>query len=375
MNIAIVGCGFVADYYLATLELHPELVVCGVHDRIESRMQTLSAAYGVPRYDTLSALLADPKVEMVLNLTNPREHHPVSLAALQAGKHVYSEKPLAMDMRQATELVTCAQERGLLIASAPCSHLGETAQTLWRSLREQSVGKVRLVYAEMDDGLVHKMPYRLWKSRSGIPWPYKDEFEVGCTLEHAGYYLTWLATWFGPAVSVTSFASVQIDDKVTGESLDADGPDFSVACIQFASGVVARLTCSILAPHDHTLRVVGDDGVLYTDDCWDYRSKVYSRKLMSLRRRTFLSPWRKHHALPKRPYGAARTQGSQSMDFARGPAEMAASLREARPSRISAAFSLHVNELALAIHYAREQGATYRMTTSFEPASPMPWAL
>ncbi len=92
-----------------------------------------------------------------------------------------------------------------------------------------------------------------------MPWPYKDEFEVGCTLEHAGYYLGWLAAWFGPAVTVTSFASVQVPDKVPGETFAVTSPDFSVACIQFASGVVARLTCSILAPHDHSLKVVGDE--------------------------------------------------------------------------------------------------------------------
>ena len=127
--------------------------------------------------------------------------------------------------------------------------------------------------------MVHRMQYRKWQSVSGLPWPYKDEFEIGCTLEHAGYYLTWLAAWFGPAATVTSFASVQLPDKLPGESLALDSPDFSVVCIQFASGVVARLTCSIIAPHNHELRVVGDDGVLYTDDCWDYRSPVYSRRM------------------------------------------------------------------------------------------------
>jgi len=374
MNLAIVGCGFVADYYLATLPLHPELKILGVMDRIPERAEFLSKTYNLPKYSSLPEVLEDKNVDLVLNLTNPRSHYEVSLAALSAGKHVYSEKPLAMEFNQAVELVELAESKGLLISSAPCSLLGETAQTIGKALRNQAVGAVRVVYAEMDDGMVPRMQYRKWLSLSGVPWPYKDEFEVGCTLEHAGYYLTWLAGWFGPAVSVTSFASNQYPDKVPGEVLDADAPDFSVACIQFACGVVARLTCSILAPHDHTLRIVGDEGVLCTKDAWFYRSSVYSRRLVTIRRRTFLNPLRTVHRLPPEPYKTPKGKGSQSMDYGRGPAEMAASLREKRSCRLSSRFSLHVTEMALAIHWAREQGAVYRMKTTFDPIEPMPWS-
>jgi predicted dehydrogenase len=374
MNIAIVGCGFVADYYLATLRLHPELHLQGVFDRLPDRAQTLSRAYGVASYGSLAELLADPKVALVLNLTNPREHYAISRAALEAGKHVYSEKPLAMEVAQAVELVALAEQRGLLIAGAPCSVLGETAQTVWKAVRANAVGTVRLVYAEMDDGMVHLMQYRKWQSVSGVPWPYKDEFEIGCTLEHAGYYLTWLAAIFGPAVSMTSFASIQVPDKVPGETLDLHSPDFTVACIRFASGVVARLTCGIVAPHDHVLKIVGDDGVLYTDEGWDYRASVYRRRMLTIRRKTLLSPWRERMRLPAPPHGKPKTKGSQSMDFARGPAEMAAALAEGRACRLSAAFTLHVNEMALAIHHAGRDGADYRMTTTFSPMEPMPWA-
>ena len=374
MNLAIIGCGFVADYYLSTLSSHPELRVLGVTDRISERANLLSGIYGVTAYPALDDVLADKRVELVLNLTNPRSHYEVSRAALLAGKHVYSEKPLAMKMDQACELVQLAESARLHIASAPCSLLGETAQTVWKALRENAIGPVRVVYAEMDDGMVHRMKYHKWKSISGMEWPYKDEFEVGCTLEHAGYYLTWLAAWFGPADSVTSFASIQVPDKLPEETLDVASPDFTVACIAFRSGVVARLTCSILAPHDHSLRIVGDEGVLYTSDSWDYRSPVYSRRMVSIRRRSFLNPIRHSYRLPRTPYGRPRTKGAQKMDFARGPAELAAAVREQRSCRLSPRFSLHINELTLAIHYAREQGSTYRMTTTFDPIEPMPWS-
>ena len=213
MNIAIVGCGFVADYYLKTLHLHPSLKLVGVMDKELERAENLSQRYGVKVFHTLDELLRDDAIEIVLNLTNPRSHYAVSKACLEANKHVYSEKPLATKISEAKELVAVAESKGLHISSAPCNVLGESAQTLWKALREETIGKVRLVYAEMDDGLVHKMPYKLWVSESGIPWPYKDEFEIGCTLEHAGYYITWLTTFFGPATSVTAFSSCLVSDK------------------------------------------------------------------------------------------------------------------------------------------------------------------
>lgn len=370
-RIALVGCGYVADFYLATLPAHPELEVAGVFDRLPERMATLSRTYGVPTYGSLQQLLDDRGVTLVLNLTNPREHYAVSRACLEAGKHVYSEKPLAMEMAQAQELVELAEARGLQITSAPCSPLGETARTIRRALREQRVGPVRVVYAEMDDGMVHRMPYQRWQSVSGMPWPYRDEFEVGCTLEHAGYYLTWLLDWFGPARSVTAFASAQVPDKVAGEALTPpDAPDFSVACIRFDGGVVARLTCSILAPHDHSLRIVGDHGVLSTSECWDYRAPVSMRRLLSIRRKTFLSPWRSRLPLEAAPAGSAAYRRAHKMDFARGPAELAAAIAAGRPPRLSTRFSLHANELALAIHHASRDGSSYRMTTTFTPTDP-----
>lgn len=375
MNVGIVGCGFVADYYLGTLPLHPHLRVVGVHDRQPDRARLLAARHGVPVVGSLDSMLRDPGVDLVLNLTNPRDHFAVSQAALECGKHVYSEKPLAMSMTEARALVDLATRQGLQISSAPCSLLGECAQSMWKAIRDEAVGPVRVVYAEMDDGMVHRMQYRRWLSASGLPWPYKDEFEVGCTMEHAGYVLSWLAAWFGPARSVTAFASAQVGDKVPGERLEPpDAPDFSVACIQFEGGVVARLTCSILAPHDHTLRVIGDEGVLYTGDTWDYHSPVHSRRLLTVRRRTFLSPWRRRHRVGPSPFPRPRTRGAQVMDFARGPAEMAKAIAAGRLPRLNAAFSLHVNEMVLAIHEATHGGGCVAMTSRFDPLEPEPWA-
>ena len=367
MNIAIVGCGFVADYYLATLPAYPELKLIGVTDRDPARAMKFAAFHGVSLFNSLDDLLNDSRVQLVLNLTNPRNHYEVTRASLEAGKHVYSEKPLAMQLDLAKTLVELAESRGLHLSSAPCSLLGETAQTLWKALRERQVGTVRLVYAEMDDGMVSRMPYRAWKSASGAPWPATDEFEVGCTFEHAGYYLTWLPAFFGPAQTVTAFSSCLLPDKQTDEPLSENAPDFSVACIKFASGVVARLTCSIIAPHDHSLRIVGDEGILSTHDCWYYRSPVRIQRFFTIRRKTFVSPWKTRYPLVGAKKGRYRYRGSQQMDFARGVAELAASIRENRCSQLSKRYSLHTNELVIAIHQSRETGLPYKVTTTFDP--------
>jgi len=373
-GIAIVGCGYVADLYMQSLPRYPELNLIGVFDLDESRAMQYSVYHAVPRYDSLAKLLEDERVTVVLNLTNPRSHFAVSDQCLRAGKHVYSDKPLAMDIVQARQLVALAASRGLWVSSAPCNLLGETAQTIWRALRERQLGDVRVAYAELDDGPVHLMPYKKWVSDSGARWPYKDEFEVGCTLEHAAYYLTWLLAFFGPVRSMTALASIQVPEKIADVKLDAASPDFSVACMQFESGVSARLTCSILAPHNHQLRIVGDRGVLSTRDCWMYRSPVTIRRMMRIRRRQFYLPWERQYPLVGTDSRTIPLRGAAQMDWCRGVVDLVDAIREGRKPRLAPDFCLHVTELALGMHNADRRSGAIPITTRFEPVDPMPWA-
>lgn len=373
MRIAIIGCGFVADFYMQSLPLYPGLELVAVMDRDVQRGRDFAAFHRLDcLVTTIDAVLADPRVEMVLNLTNPDSHFEVSRACLLAGKHVYSEKPLAMSFADAQELTSLADARGLRIASAPCNVLGETAQGTWAALRGQRVGPVKLVYAEMDDGMVHRMPYRKWLSDSGRPWPYKDEFEVGCTLEHAGYYVTWLTAFFGPASSVHAFSAALYPDKGTEVPLERISPDLTVACIQFASGVVARLTCSIVARRNQELQFFGERGILEVETAWDYRAPVRVKRYWNMRRRMLILPSR-NVPLPPPPQERNRRRNANPMEFCRGPAEIAASIREGRRSRLPADFCLHNNEIVLAIHNAAANGVPHAMTTSFEAVEPMSW--
>ncbi|HET9329477.1 MAG TPA: Gfo/Idh/MocA family oxidoreductase, partial [Steroidobacteraceae bacterium] len=118
MRIAIVGCGYVADYYMQSLPLYPALELAAVMDRDAQRAAQFAAFHRLGcRRGTLEGVLSDPSIGLVLNLTNPDSHYEVSLASLQAGKHVYSEKPLAMTLAQARELHELAAARGLQLAS------------------------------------------------------------------------------------------------------------------------------------------------------------------------------------------------------------------------------------------------------------------
>jgi hypothetical protein len=159
-----------------------------------------------------------------------------------------------------------------------------------------------------------------------------------------------------------------------GNGATARGPDFGVACLRFDGGVVARLTCSTLAPRDRSLRVFGDDGVIRTRDCSDDRSPVHIRRYWRVRRRLMLSPWPRRCRLLASGTGRVRYRGSQRRDFARGIAELAAAVREAREPILSPAFCLHTTEVILAMHAAAEGRAVPAIRTSFEPIQPMAWA-
>ncbi|MFK7943590.1 MAG: Gfo/Idh/MocA family protein [Paracoccaceae bacterium] len=369
MRIAFLGCGYVANMYRATLAAHPELELAGVYDQERSRAETMAGLTGAPAYSDLASLLDDDTVPLVLNLTNPAAHFETSRALLEAGKHVYTEKPVALGLGEAMLLAELANSRGLLLSSAPCTLLGPAAQTLLQAVQSDCAGPVRLVYAEMEDGMVPRAPYGKWVNEAGIAWPAIDEFQTGCTVEHAGYVLTWLCAMFGPARRVTAFSETVLPDKIPGLRIEP-APDFSVACITFRSGVIARLTNGLYASHDHRMRLFGDDGVLTVDDPRSDTSPVRLHRYHTLRRRRFLSPLGKK-LQPKGNIGRiARYRGSQTRDFCRAVADMAEAIRTRRPPRLAADFGVHVTELTLACH----SGGDYRLVTDFADFEPKLWA-
>jgi predicted dehydrogenase len=372
LRFGIVGTGYVADNYMFSARQYPETVeIVRAFDIVPAHAERFRATWDIPTVTTRAAFLDGLDVDMVINLTNPAAHAEVSTACLEAGFPVYSEKPLAMEFPDAEKLAALARDKGLTLSGAPCNHLGEAAQAIARTLRQGRIGKPVLAYAEADDDLIALAPVHLWKNVSGAPWPKEDEFEVGCTLEHVGYYLTWLVCFFGPIESVTAFASLQHPGKPV-EPGASEGPDFSVATLKFASGAAARVTCSVVAPRDHGLKIFGTEGELHAEDCWFYQTPVSYRRWMRVRRRLMLSPWT--NKVPLDPPPVAVKKGSTvGMDFIRGPVEAVTAAREGRPSRVATDFVLHVNEAALAIHHAvGGRAGTHAMTTTCTVPAPIP---
>ena len=379
-GIAFIGCGYVADAYRACLPLHGgALALTGMFDRDPARLAASVKTWGDKAYPSLGALLADPAAAIVVNLTDPHAHLEVSRAALAAGKHVYSEKPLAMTGAEAAALATEAKRLGLRLASAPCNLLGESAQTLIAALRTGAVGKPRLVYAELDDGMIHRVDRAAWLSRSGKPWPAMGEFATGCTFEHAGYVLGILCAAFGPVRRVTAASALLLPDKGPDTPPNGGAPDFSVGLLDFDGGIAARLTNSIVAPYDHRLRIIGDDGVLTMDEPWDYSSKIRvsanaKGRLARAIARRFGAGLSKAVPLKRAPV-LAKGRGAPTMDFLRGVAELAAAINEDRPCRLSAELGVHVTEVTEVLQHPERFQRPHAVASDFAPIEPMDWAL
>jgi predicted dehydrogenase len=390
MRIGVVGTGYVFDHYMTTLGRHPELEIVGVADLNARRAADVGRYYGLKVHETNEALFADPAVECVANFTSIPSHHAVSRAALEAGRHVYSEKPLATTLEDARDLARLAEERGLRLSCAPSNALSSTVGTMWKAVADGLVGTPRLVYAEFDDNPVYLLSPETWASRSGASWPYLHEYEMGCTWEHAGYHLVWMCALFGPVRQVTSFSAVTLPDKTARHLEPADTPDFSVGVLHFESGVVGRLTCSIAAPTDHRMRIIGDRGEISADTYRHYECPVRFEPFTGFSLKARNARWVRRNSLLQWPFGVGghrlplvsplaphrregilrrlkRDQFGQQ-DKCAGLAELAAAIAEGRPHFPPPDLTLHLTELTLAIQAG---GGAHAMETTFSPL-PLP---
>ncbi len=405
IGIAIIGCGYVFDKYMATAGAYPQLDIRHVWDINPERLQAASQCYDLPAATGLDAVLADPAVELVLNLTSIDAHEVVTRACLEAGKHVYCEKPLTSDLAVSESLFDLAAAQGRMLMAAPCNMFSDSVQTLWRALASGAVGRPLLTYAEFDDNPIYLMRPEGWRSRSGAPWPYLHEYEAGCTWEHVGYHLAWMCAVFGPVRSVTAFSKVAVPHKTDQPLHPADTPDFSVAVLDFESGVVGRITCSIAVPLDHRMRVIGDEGEMVVSSYNAYRAPVWlerfstltlnARKALSVRRHALLAgifgvggkplkmlqfPWsvavmqpnaKRRPSLPKRVVAAIKRRELGIQDKMLGPVLLARAIAAGASAPLPPAFILHLNELTLAIQAAGTTSAPYVPRHRFEPLQPL----
>lgn len=399
MKIAFVGCGYVFDIYMRTQWAHPEITICGVYDIDTARSAVIARHYGFHVYPSLEALLADTAVETVVNLTSIRSHNAVIRSALEAGKHVYSEKPVTTDLEQTRALFALAASRGLILTGAPCNLYCDAVSTLWKAVRDGAIGKPVLVYAELDDNPAHMMQLEKVQSPTGAPFPYAEELQEGCTVEHVAYHLVWLCAMFGPVLSVTAFSDFLVQHKTDTPLTPHDTPDFSVACLHFANGVAARVTCTWVSPRNHQMRIIGEEGEITVDNVFHDQSPVHlerfsrvslaARKAYTVRTQPLLGRmfgaggrrvplvrrWKSHAVETEKGVGTSlkhrfvswlRRREIYAQDKLLGLAEMARAMREQRPQPLPPDFLLHLTELSLMIQRAGAHGMAVKPSTSFQ---------
>lgn len=265
MNVAIVGCGHIASAYAEGLSAYPDLSLVAAADLETERAASLADEHGAEAFGDVDALLAGSDADLVVNLTIHDAHAPVTRTCLEAGRHVVSEKPLALDSETARGLVDLASRNDRVLACAPISGQADAQQYAGRLLRDGHIGPVRVAYAVGNFGRTTE-----WNPN---PEPF---LRVGPLYDGAVYPLTVLTTLFGPVTEVrTADVSLLLEEHDhDGRTVQVETPDHVAATLEMENGTLVQLTASLYVPHQtqhfSSLEVHGDAGSLYLDDCGNF---------------------------------------------------------------------------------------------------------
>lgn len=356
LRVAIIGCGNIAGPYARSLKTKPEKVtLMGATDVAADLAAAFGKEHGVPIYPTLDALLDDPKVELVINLTSHHAHAGVTCRALEAGKHVHSEKPLAGSIADGRRCVSLAEERGLRLSCSPFTFMGEGQQTFLRAKNEGRIGKVLVAYSEMNWGRIeswHPRPAGFYQPGSG---PLLD---VGV------YALTVLTSVLGPIRRVTGFAGIVLPERMirhgpsAGQTFSVTTPDQVTGGLEFEEGALGRLTASFLVrgtKQGSGTELHGETGSLYLSSNHDFDARV------------------EHYSNEKGEWSPVPylREPHRGVEWGRAIFEAADSLRTGAPQRCSGKQALHVLEVCLGILASAEQGAPVPIESRFTPPLPL----
>lgn len=237
VGVGVIGAGVISGQYLDNLTTFPDIDVRFIADLDVDRARTQAENYAVARSGTVAELLADPEIEIVVNLTIPRVHVEVALEALAAGKHVWSEKPFALDRASGRQLLDAAHAAGLRVATAPDTFLGAGIQSSRRLLESGILGTALTALTLMQGPgpeSWHPNPDFLFQEGAG------PLFDIG------PYYLTALVQFFGPVKRVSAVASKAKPSRTIGSGpragarFDVTVPTHVAALYEFESGQTAQ---------------------------------------------------------------------------------------------------------------------------------------
>ena len=357
MKVGMVGVGCISGIYLKNFkEVFHGVELVAVCDLIRERAEKAQKEYGIPKiYDTMHELFADPEIDIVLNLTRPYQHYEVSRAALEAGKHVYSEKPLGADWDEGIELVRIAKEKGLWIGGAPDTFMGAGIQTCRKKIEEGLIGDIiggRCVMAGRGVESWHPDP-DFYYQRGGGP-----------LLDMGPYYITALINLIGGVESVYAKSRTTFSERLitaephVGEIITVNVPTHYEILLNFVSGPTISMLMSfdLYNTNQANIQLYGTKGNLYVPDPNCFGSECGMKYLDGAKKETLEIPLEFDYSVNSRCLGLA--------DFA-------AAIEKGRDPRASYKQTLHVLEVMTGAMKSAESGLPYVMTTKFERLAPM----
>ncbi len=332
-RVGVVGCGVIAKRYVEDSVAFDTWRPVACADLDPDVTRTFAATHGL-RPESFEELVADPDVDLILNLTPPTAHAALIRAALEAGKHVYTEKPLATSVEEGRVLVRLAEQLGLRLGCAPDTFLGTAYETGRQLIEQGAIGKPLGATATMLVGGADAWhPNAEMFFRAG----------GGPLLDIAPYYLTAIVSLLGPVDAVAGFTATPTPERTlatgprAGETVTVEVPTHAAAALRLESGALATITVSFEARGQYLsgLQVFGTEASLSLPDANDFGGEV------SIRRGT-ADP----EPVPYASRGAQETRGI-------GLHELVESMRAGRPHRASGELALHV--LAAADAAARSE--------------------
>lgn len=262
LQVGVIGAGVISHAYLRTIVRAPGLVLKAVSSRGMASAETQAKRYGGEARPT-EAMLADPDIDIIVNLAPPAQHHALGLAALRAGKHLYSEKPFATSLEDARDLLAEADARALRIGCAPDTFLGRAHQAARRIVDAGDIGAVVGGAAVMaSNGMEHWYPNpAFFYDRGGGP-----------LLDIGPYMITQLVNLLGPIATVTAIGTTPRRTRVVasperaGEIIDVKVPTTVNGALRFESGANVALTLSwdVVAHQRPAIELYGTEGTLAT---------------------------------------------------------------------------------------------------------------
>ncbi|MGW9230474.1 Gfo/Idh/MocA family protein [Pseudorhizobium sp. NPDC055634] len=363
LGVGIIGCGNISITYLALAPLFKGIKMLACADLNRSAAELRAEEYGV-KAQSIDELLANDELDVIVNLTIPDAHFAVSRAILEAGKHVYSEKPLVLSLEEGEELRRLAKEKGLAIGCAPDTFLGGAHQLARKYIDEGGVGRITA-------GTCHVMSpgMEMWHPNPGFFFLKGG----GPILDLGPYYVANLINLIGPVKRVAAMSSMASPTRtvtsqpLAGTVLPVETPTNIHALLEFVNGATITMSTSWdVWSHRHgNMELYGTDGSLYVPDPNFFGGLVEASgrdkdiKPLSEWNHPFSKPNQEHANGPRANYRTA------------GLADMAMALIENRDPRCSLERSLHGIDVLTSILRSGEEGRFIEMTTTCTQPAPL----